>query len=898
MKIINSLISIITVVFMLSSNIFIVLAEESEKEYIFDLHSLGIIQGDESGNLNLDKPLTRAEFCAIVARLQDVEAIVGSAPDCGFSDVTDSHWAKKHIDYLTSNGTINGVGDGLFDPEGYLTWQSASKILVNILGYGNLAVESGGYPTGYALQADRLGILKGVDLSTDPLPREEAFKMVYNTLDIDLMVRLYSSEVEYEIQRGNTFRNSLISDAEFEKRTGVVTASIDTWTDAPIPNMTDYELCVDGVLYRITNPDLRKYIGQEVDFYVSGNNPNYMTIMTMTPTERNNVVHINVSDLDSVDSAEISWYAGNDSEKNLSMKWDISTVIIKNNEPVEYFGEGSFSLLKSGLLTLIDNDEDRRAEVIIIKEPTDVIIEEVRAQNNKILFKDGNTLYGKSYFETEPSDDEAYITLTDSDGNNIGITELESGDVISGFENSTLHRYELVLGKDDVVGKISEVSDDGIVIDNNFYHASENVLNSDECAAGVYVRAYVNYLNEIIHLTEEISEKNYGYIAVVGQLNQFENPRARVLLPDTLEERIEEEENESGGESTKISKIFGRNKAVSEFEILPGVKIDGQKTNGSFESIKSALEGKVVIYTLNSENKISRIEFPEEVDTGSVRDGSIDVSGDKTYNSYEMTFGKTASGAFGVSEKTHTICVPKDDNSPSVDDYLVGVEMKNGREYTVKAFDKNEDTLTADLIVIQAEMKSGNSGIINSASKVGLVENTSLTLDENGDEVHKITLLSDGEKLVYTVSKYINNAEGFKNIKIGELIRYSTDLEGRLDAYESLTLGEGLSKSTPTGIINGYTENETLCGYLADVSYSEVSNSLNRWVHTLYCSSQPSGKISRELSIYKYSGPDIIIYDSKIETAYFGDIKDINLNSDKLFISITNSSVNTIVVIR
>lgn len=898
MKIKDRLIVLITIVFMMSSNVFASPVKENEKEHIFDLCSLGIIQGDESGNLNLDKPLTRAEFCAIVVRLQDAQAIIASAPDCGFTDVNDLHWAKKYIDYLTFNGIVNGIGNGLFEPEGYLSWQSASKILVNILGYGNLAISQGGYPTGYAAQAGKIGLLDDVELSDEILTRDQAFMMIYNALDIDHMVKLIGDESTYEIQSGNTFRNMLLSSYESEKRTGVVTATIDTWLEEPIPGMEDTEICIDGNIYKISDTGMKKYIGQEVDFYVTGKNEKSLEIISMESTQNNTVIELSCEKFDVADSDKIYWYENEGDSKRESLKWDINTVVIKNNEPLDIYNADTFNSQKSGEMILIDNDDDKCIDVVIIKEPTNVIVDEVLYESGKIIFKDGYSLFGKNYFEKEPLNDEAYITLSDSDGNAVEFENIKSGDVISGFDNFALHRYELIIGKESVAGKITEVSDDYVCIDDIRYFASEKILASENCVSGKYVRAYINYNDEVVFIEEELSEVNYGYITSVIQKNNFSKPLARVLIPGTLEERVEEEENEAGGESTKINKIFGRNRELLELELSSQIKVDGVKIDDGIENIKNAIEGKVVRFSLNSSNEIHKIDFPKEVDTDSACDGSIKVNGDKTYNSYEMTFGKTVGGAFGVTENTYVICVPKGNAAPSTDDYLVGVEMKNEREYTVKAFDKNENTKTADLIVIQADMNSGSSGIINTSSKIGFVSDISLTLNDDGDEVNKITLLSEGEIITLYVSNLLDNTDEFKKIKKGELIKYSVDLEGRLDAYSSLTQGKKLTKSTQSGIFGGYTDNETVCGYVCDIEYSTVSNNLNRWVHNLYLSDSENGNIIRELSVYKFSGPDIIIYDSKNDCAVFGDIKEINLNSDKVFVSVANSIVKAIVVIR
>ena len=51
----------------------------------------------------------------------------------GFPDVSETHWAKKEIDYLRNLGAVQGKEDGRFDPEGKMTKAELLKIIMTLI---------------------------------------------------------------------------------------------------------------------------------------------------------------------------------------------------------------------------------------------------------------------------------------------------------------------------------------------------------------------------------------------------------------------------------------------------------------------------------------------------------------------------------------------------------------------------------------------------------------------------------------------------------------------------------------------------------------------------------------------------------------------------------------------
>jgi len=97
----------------------------ANKAAIEELASRGIINGMGKGTFAPNKTMTRAEFAAIVTRALGLAAKDTKA----FTDVPSSKWYAGYIGTANSNGIVNGVGSGKFNPDGTITRQEAAAMV-------------------------------------------------------------------------------------------------------------------------------------------------------------------------------------------------------------------------------------------------------------------------------------------------------------------------------------------------------------------------------------------------------------------------------------------------------------------------------------------------------------------------------------------------------------------------------------------------------------------------------------------------------------------------------------------------------------------------------------------------------------------------------------------------
>ncbi|KPU27427.1 hypothetical protein TR13x_04980 [Caloranaerobacter sp. TR13] len=101
------------------------------------LKDLGVLTGDASGDLMLDKELKRQDMIVLLSRLMGKEDVAKNFPFAPtFTDVEDPFYAP-YIAWAQAEGITNGIGDNLFGFNQKLTVAQLQTFLLRALGYEN-----------------------------------------------------------------------------------------------------------------------------------------------------------------------------------------------------------------------------------------------------------------------------------------------------------------------------------------------------------------------------------------------------------------------------------------------------------------------------------------------------------------------------------------------------------------------------------------------------------------------------------------------------------------------------------------------------------------------------------------------------------------------------------------
>ena len=140
----------------------------------------GVMVGDDQGNFNPDKIVSRAEMATIVCRvLKQTENLPTSEV---FTDVPATHWANAYIGKASELAIVGGYGDGIFGPSDPVAYEQAVTMIVRTIGEGDRASSYGGYPDGFLQAAQERNLLKGIQaVRGQGLSRSSVSVLLYNS---------------------------------------------------------------------------------------------------------------------------------------------------------------------------------------------------------------------------------------------------------------------------------------------------------------------------------------------------------------------------------------------------------------------------------------------------------------------------------------------------------------------------------------------------------------------------------------------------------------------------------------------------------------------------------------------------------------------------------------------
>ncbi len=152
------------------------------------ISGLKIVDGYATGAFNPSNTLTRGAAAKIICNmvLGPTAAAALSCTSAPFSDVPANHTFAGYIEYCSSQGIINGYGDGTFKPAATVTGYQFLKMLLGALGYDATIEKFTGsnYTVNVAKLAVSLKLTKGNSafVGSKALTREEACLYAFNTL--------------------------------------------------------------------------------------------------------------------------------------------------------------------------------------------------------------------------------------------------------------------------------------------------------------------------------------------------------------------------------------------------------------------------------------------------------------------------------------------------------------------------------------------------------------------------------------------------------------------------------------------------------------------------------------------------------------------------------------------
>ena len=183
------------------------------------LAAIGILKGDENGNLMLNENVTRYQ-----AALFFVQAITGKTDpsvwnadkSAIFNDVPEYGTA---IDYLAGLGFIVGRGNGIYGYHDNITYQDMLVLAVRALGYES---EGMNYPYGYILEAGKLGLTDNIGDKSfkEYLNRGETAQLVWDMLGTEIaMIDPITGDIIYPGKEDESAYGLMLGEGKIKRET-------------------------------------------------------------------------------------------------------------------------------------------------------------------------------------------------------------------------------------------------------------------------------------------------------------------------------------------------------------------------------------------------------------------------------------------------------------------------------------------------------------------------------------------------------------------------------------------------------------------------------------------------------------------------------------------------------
>src|SRR6056297_1179499 len=105
-----------------------VVGEDSE-EAVATLMALGVVNGYPDGTFKPDRTLTRAEMAKLLVEALGYGDLAESGTSTSFADA-QGHWAQDYIGFAAAMDIVQGYPDGTFKPNQTMTMDEAVTMVV------------------------------------------------------------------------------------------------------------------------------------------------------------------------------------------------------------------------------------------------------------------------------------------------------------------------------------------------------------------------------------------------------------------------------------------------------------------------------------------------------------------------------------------------------------------------------------------------------------------------------------------------------------------------------------------------------------------------------------------------------------------------------------------------
>ena len=698
------------------------------------LYNLGILS---SSDLDGSSYVTRAEFASAAVRLRGAENF--AAADGVYTDMNNKHPYYKDVMAASAIGLVNGGEDGSFMPDEPITSEQAAVILIRTLGYSDAD----------AVQENRDYYIawSGVLCGYGEMNWNSVSDILTKMLDRNVLVYSFKNGRGGYTQADETLLEKYRSLYKFD---GIVQGVHDTYIGGQL-ELGKNQAEIDGVKYETGEMDLSGYVGHRVKgYYYDDKDLGTYTIVT-AEDYKTTVLTIRADDIESYENHQLGYFADS---KTRYARTDINLGIIYNGRYADLTADEM--LIKSGSITLIDNDNDGTYEAANVSEYRTYIVDSVDLQNKKIYLQ-----YADEKYTIDLKKDSDIVEFSDISGKPIDIREIMRGDVLCVYESKSGEYVGIVLCSKELEGTVSSASSDFAVIDGTRYNVTESCLKNQSAyikpgVKGVFVRD-VN--GDICYIVTSDSGDYFAYVINCG----YEEGKDELFLKLLLE-------------NGDIKSYYVRDRAkLDSVAYKSKEKLWDAMGGRSFRHrlIKCAVSDNEIIKLETAGSNVKNGGFEMYYTDYDYKDGMPMPNSDnhkRTFRSASMTIG----GKVALSGNTIIMIAPNDPEEMSDKYYAVdNTYIKDDKDYRVEAYRDNDSGYTADVLVIYDDVSS-NIELTDNDIGISVIGGIIDAADEDDELTYMIEVYNGGvmEQYMLREKDMLSKVYGNYTPAKGDIIRY------------------------------------------------------------------------------------------------------------------------------
>ncbi|MBR5613868.1 MAG: discoidin domain-containing protein [Clostridia bacterium] len=717
-------------------------------EYAKLLKILGIVDGINENEFGGHLLVGRGYAADIVARLMNMPD--NENPRSVYADVPSEHEYAAAVEYLNGLGILADAEH--FYPEEDVRLIDFLKMVSYALGYSEYIRVIGPYENSILKVTRDCGLLSDVEYENyyEPVNKAQAARIAYNALMAHPMI---VNSVALDDKQENIDVNYRESDKTYLEQMFNLFFGEAVFNGNAATTLISESSRDEGVVIvggREFNDDqniLNGYFGKNVMYFYNDSKE-----IVCAWEQDNNEVYIRSNQLVSADVSgkkEIKYYNNNNKLISASLKAGVD--VIRNGVCDLEWVNADFQA-ENAEITLIDNDDDRVYDVIMLDVPQILVLDYGRASGGVITFTaiDGS-------FVSLP---DVARTNVHKNGNYSKVSRLAKNDLVYIYASKSGKTVRIESYSTTVTGRVQSISADSVVVDGISYKLSEYYKNHKAemtvLKAGTDIKFAVNNYDELVWIFDDSVFEQKDILAYICDADEADG----AFMPDRL-------------------KIFTENKEFLYPEFADRVLIDGTlcKTANAVKSLgESYFKDKVAVVKMR-DGKITALDTEyynaaREPESNMV-DCGYDDGGTYRYNS-------TAGGMFKDNDimalpllsSTKMFVIPQDMGgsiapNSGYDKYFdvvnaSGILKTSQRSAYLKKlkFFSADDFGYPEFGVAYKTFKGGHTTTIRSTSAPAMLLNeVEHTLLESGDVAIRVTgiNLSNGEKVSYIVRDYITD---------------------------------------------------------------------------------------------------------------------------------------------